>query len=168
VNYPIVIHKDRHSDYGVTVPDLPGCFSAGKSMDQALTRAREAVALYLEVLIEDGQPIPPAGAIEDHRKNPDFAGGTWAVVGIDVPRILKAKRINISMPERVLEAVDRFARERGETRSGLLVQAVTEYMGKADQIRLPRRHAPSARPRKRVRQAKARYTVLRRCRKNAR
>jgi predicted RNase H-like HicB family nuclease len=149
LNYPIVIHKDRHSDYGVTVPDLPGCFSAGKSIDQALARAKEAVALYLEVLIEDGRPIPPAGSIEDYRKNPDFASGTWAVVDIDIPRILKAKRINISVPERVLEAVDRFARERGETRSGLLVQAVTEYMGKADRARPRPRHAPSARPRKR-------------------
>ncbi|MCP4151812.1 MAG: hypothetical protein GY757_28975, partial [bacterium] len=27
MNYPVVIHKDKESDYGVTVPDLPGCFS---------------------------------------------------------------------------------------------------------------------------------------------
>ena len=35
MNYPIVIHKDADSDYGVTVPDLPGCFSAGKTLDES-------------------------------------------------------------------------------------------------------------------------------------
>jgi hypothetical protein len=29
MNYPVVIHKDKDSDYGVTVPDLSGCFTAG-------------------------------------------------------------------------------------------------------------------------------------------
>ncbi len=36
MNYPVVIHKDKNSDYGVTVPDLPGCFSAGTTMEEAL------------------------------------------------------------------------------------------------------------------------------------
>lgn len=31
MRYLVVIHKDKDSDYGVTVPDLPGCFSAGDS-----------------------------------------------------------------------------------------------------------------------------------------
>ena len=36
MRYPVVIHKDPESDYGVTVPDLPGCFSAGETLDEAL------------------------------------------------------------------------------------------------------------------------------------
>jgi predicted RNase H-like HicB family nuclease len=36
MRYPVVIHKDLDSDYGVTVPDLPGCFSAGTTLDEAL------------------------------------------------------------------------------------------------------------------------------------
>ena len=49
MNYPIVIHKDPDTDYGVTVPDLPGCFSAGSTIDEALWMARGAIELYLEV-----------------------------------------------------------------------------------------------------------------------
>ncbi len=42
MNYPIVVHKEKGSDYGVTVPDLPGCFSAGGTLDEALAMACDA------------------------------------------------------------------------------------------------------------------------------
>lgn len=131
MNYPVVIHKDRDSDYGVTVPDLPGCFSAGRTLDEALAGAREAIELHVEGLIEEGQPVPPPGTIEQHQHKPEYRRGTWAVVSIDPSSLrLKAVRINITMPERVLDAVDRYARAAGRTRSGLLVEAVTNYMGR--------------------------------------
>jgi predicted RNase H-like HicB family nuclease len=131
MNYPVVIHKEKRSDFGVTVPDLPGCFSAGGSLDEALNMAKEAIELHLEGLVEEGLPIPAPGNIEAHQRNPDFGGGTWAVVAVDQSTLrVRAKRINITMPERILDAVDRYADERGETRSGLLVRAVSEYMGR--------------------------------------
>ncbi len=43
MRYPIVIHKDEGSCYGVTVPDLPGCFSAGYTLDETFEMAREAI-----------------------------------------------------------------------------------------------------------------------------
>ncbi|NOS99404.1 MAG: hypothetical protein HOP29_02120 [Phycisphaerales bacterium] len=77
-------------------------------------------------------------------------GGVWAVVSVDPSTLrVKAKRINITVPERVLDAVDRYAHERGETRSGLLVQAVTEYMGRAGDKRLTK--AKRGRPRRTTR-----------------
>ena len=42
MRFPIVIHKDRQSSYGVTVPDLPGCFSAGDTLDEALDSTHSA------------------------------------------------------------------------------------------------------------------------------
>ena len=130
MNYPIVIHKDRDSDYGVTVPDLPGCFSAGSTLDEALAMAKEAIELHLEGLIEDGQPVPQPGAIEAYKGKRAYRGGTWGIVSVDPASLrINAKRINITVPQRVLDAVDRYASQRGETRSGLLVRAVTAYMG---------------------------------------
>ncbi len=129
MNYPIVIHKDKDSDYGVTVPDLPGCFSAGSTLDEAIAMAKEAIELHIEGLIEEGQAIPRAGTVERHRRNRDYSGGTWAVVSVDSSKLpLKARRINITMPERVLRSVDREAEKEGETRSGLLVRAATNYV----------------------------------------
>ena len=143
MNYPVVLHKDPDSDYGVTVPDLPGCFSAGKTVDEALAMAKEAIELHLEGLIDEGQPVPSPGSIERHRQNPDYGGGTWAIVAID-PALLRvnAKRINITVPERILDAIDRFTGERGQTRSGFLVEAATDYMGRSGGRPSPGRAKP--------------------------
>jgi len=131
MRYPVVIHKDKKSAYGVTVPDLPGCFSAGDTLEDALTNAVEAIECHLEGLLLDGDEIPPAQPVDAHVKNKDFAGGTWALVTVDLSKLAsKAKRINITLPERVLTLVDEQAKVEGETRSGLLARAVLEYIGR--------------------------------------
>jgi predicted RNase H-like HicB family nuclease len=133
MNFAVVMHKDDDSDYGVTVPDLPGCFSAGRTVDEALQMAKEAIELHLEGLIESGQAIPLPKSIEAHRANRTYRGGIWAMVSIDESTLrVKAVRLNITMPERVVDAVDRFAAEHGETRSGLLVRAVSAYIGREE------------------------------------
>ena len=131
MRYPVVIHKDKTSDYGVTVPDLPGCFSAGDTLEDALTQAVEAIECHLEGLLLDGEEIPPAQSVETHLENRDYADGTWALVSVDLSRLAsKAKRINITLPERVLALVDEQARREGETRSGLLARAALDYIGR--------------------------------------
>jgi predicted RNase H-like HicB family nuclease len=129
MRYPVVIHKDRKSDYGVTVPDLPGCFSAGATMDQALAMAREAIELHIEGLVEENLPIPDPSPIDRHRSNADYVGGVWAMVEAApaMPRA-RTKLVNITLPKRVLDSIDRFTASHGETRSGLLVKAATNYI----------------------------------------
>ena len=149
MNYPIVIHKDRDSDYGVAVPDLPGCFSAGSTIDEAIAMAQEAIELHLEGLIEDGQVLPEPGQIQDHQCNPDYRGGIWAVVSINPSNLrVEAKRVNITMPQRILEAVDRFAKAENQTRSGLLVKAASAYMERGS-TRANRRKGPGVPQKKR-------------------
>jgi len=133
MRYPIVIHKSKESDYGVTVPDLPGCFSAGTTPDEAIVMACEAILGHIEALIESGYPVPEAQPIEQHRSNPDYADAAfWALVEVDLSHLPgRAKRINISMNERVLDVIDQFAHETGESRSGLLQRAATEYVSRA-------------------------------------
>ncbi len=129
MNYPIVIHKDKNSDYGVTVPDLPGCFSAGGTLDEAVEMAREAIELHLEGLIEEGELVPDPSDIQRHQRKAEFKGGIWAVVSIDPSSLrMEATRVNISMPRRTLDAVDRDAKAHGETRSGLLAKAATDFI----------------------------------------
>ena len=131
MRYPVVIHKDKSSDYGVTMPDLPGCFSAGETMEDALTQAVEAIECHLEGVLFEGGTIPEAQGIKVHRKNKAYSGGTWALVSVDLSKLAsKAKRINITLPERVLALVDEQAKREGETRSGLLARAVLDYIGR--------------------------------------
>jgi predicted RNase H-like HicB family nuclease len=85
INYIIVIHKDFDSDYGVTVPDLPGCFSAGNDLDQALENAKEAIECHLEGLLADNEVIPKRQSLEIHQKNQDYQDGIWAVVSVELP-----------------------------------------------------------------------------------
>lgn len=85
MRYPIVIHKEEDSDYGVIVPDLPGCFSAGDSVEDATTQAKEAIELHLEGLIADDKAIPGPSSIEAHQSTPDFSGGIWKTVAVDPP-----------------------------------------------------------------------------------
>lgn len=131
MKYPVVIHKDKHSDYGVSVPDLPGCVSAGSTLDEALAMVREAIELHLEGMIEDGGVVPLATPIDQLQHDPDYAGGTWAIVDVDESTLrVGVKRVAITMPERVLDAIDRYAEEHGETRSGLLARAAVCYIGR--------------------------------------
>lgn len=132
-NYPVVLHKDADSDYGVIVPDLPGCISAGATMDAALAMSREAIELHLEGLIEDGQSPPPPSDVETLRHRRAYRGGTWALVSIEPTRLrYRAKRLSVTMPERVVDAVDRYARKHDMTRSGLLTEAVTRFIRRGD------------------------------------
>jgi predicted RNase H-like HicB family nuclease len=56
MRYPIAVEVgDKRHAYGVVVPDLPGCFSAGDTLEEALTNAQEAILLHLEGLLADQQ-----------------------------------------------------------------------------------------------------------------
>jgi predicted RNase H-like HicB family nuclease len=113
----------------VTVPDLPGCFSAGETVDEALTQAVEAIELHLDGMLQDNEALPTPQSIETHQQNPEYAGGIWALVTVDLSKISgKAKRVNITLPERLLTLMDQYAAQRGETRSGLIAQATMAYM----------------------------------------
>lgn len=129
MRFPVVLHSDDGVRYGVTVPDLPGCFSAGDTFDEALDSVLEAIDLHLEGLTEEGGEIPLPRPIAEHRANPDFADGVWAAVEVDVSRYEgKAEKINITLPRRLLAKIDDYARAHGETRSGFLAATARAAM----------------------------------------
>jgi predicted RNase H-like HicB family nuclease len=57
--YLVRIDKDADSDWGASVPDLPGCVATGKTIDAALRRIESAIELHVRGLREDGIRIPP-------------------------------------------------------------------------------------------------------------
>lgn len=129
MQYPIFIHKDENTDYGVIVPDLPGCFSAGSTIEEAIENAHEAIECHLEGLLLDNESIPLKKSIEQHLENEDFKDGLLAMVDIDISKISgKTTRINISLPERFLKQIDEYTHQHGGNRSGFLVDAAMSYM----------------------------------------
>ena len=124
-----MIHKDPESDFGVTVPDLPGCFSAGKTMEDAIENAEEAILTHVEGLMMDDESIPSPTPLERLRGRVRDRSAVWAMVAVDLSKLSeKARRINITVPEKLLSKIDSFAEKQGETRSGLLVSAALEYI----------------------------------------
>ena len=126
MRYPIAIEpgNKRHA-FGVVVPDLPGCFSAGDTLDKAIDNASEAIELWLETVIDDGGTVPAPRSITEHQKNPEFSGWVWAVVNVDLAQLSdKVERVNITLPARVLRRIDAAAKEAGESRSGFIARRV--------------------------------------------
>ena len=84
MRYPIAIEPgDNQHAFGVVVPDLPGCFSAGDSLDEAMAQARVAILRYLESLLDECKAPPQPSPVDMHAGNPDFKGWIWAIVEID-------------------------------------------------------------------------------------
>jgi predicted RNase H-like HicB family nuclease len=126
-SYIALIHKDIGSDYGVSFPDLPGCISAGSTLDEARTMAAEVLALHLEGMHEDGEAIPEPSTLEAIMADADNRDGVAIIV--DLPRHSgRAVRINITLPEDILAEIDRHAEVSGLSRSGFLALAAKREM----------------------------------------
>ena len=111
MRYPIVIERgdDTHA-YGVVVPDLPGCFSAGDTLDEAYVMAKEAVEGWLECAIDDGEAIPEPSSMESLAKIDEYQGWILGTVDVDLSKLSdKSERVNITLPRRVLHRLDGLA-----------------------------------------------------------
>jgi len=81
----IAIHKDADSSFGVSVPDLPGCVTAGDTIDKALSLAKQAIELHLEGMLEDGVDVPDlSDDIDALRQHPDYTDAIWAAIKVDL------------------------------------------------------------------------------------
>lgn len=126
MRYPIVIERgdDTHA-FGVVVPDLPGCFSAGDTLEEAFDMAKEAVEGWLEVCLDDGAEIPKPSSLEAISNLSDYQGWILGTVDVDMSKLSdKAERINITIPQRVLRRLDATARAAGDSRSGYITRMV--------------------------------------------
>jgi predicted RNase H-like HicB family nuclease len=128
MRYPIAIEPGTESAaFGVVVPDLPGCFSAGDTLDDAIAAAEEAAAAWIDATLDAGLAIPGPSSLDILRRNPDYAGWTYGVITIDAGLLDEThERVNISLPRRVLRRLDAQARSAGESRSGYIAQLTIE------------------------------------------
>lgn len=130
MDIPVVIFKDEGSVYGVSVPNIKGVHSWGDTVEDALKNVREAITSHIETLLELGEPVEIAqNKIEAIQENPEYRGGIWALVELDLDKLdSKPERINISLPRFILSKIDRYADSRHETRSGLLSRAALQLI----------------------------------------
>lgn len=128
MRYAVAIEAGTETTaFGVVVPDLPGCFSAGDTLDEALAGAEEAAAAWIDAALDAGEPIPAPSGLDALRRNPDYADWTFGVITLD-PALLDdtIERVNITLPRRVLKRLDAMARAAGESRSGYIAHLTLE------------------------------------------
>lgn len=128
MRYPIAIESGTDmTAFGIVVPDLPGCFSAGDTLDEAMAGAEEAAAAWVDTALDAGQAIPAPTSLDAIRQRPDYAGWTFGVITLD-PALLDdtTERVNITLPRRVLKRLDALARAAGESRSSYIAYLTLE------------------------------------------
>lgn len=126
--YIALLRKEADSDYGVEFPDLPGCVTAGTSLDDAAAMAREALDFHLEGLAAEGQPRPKPSALADILATAESSGALPVLVPAAKPKG-RAARVSVTIEEHLLAEIDAEAGPGG--RSGFLAQAARNALGGA-------------------------------------
>ena len=125
--YYALIHKDEGSSYGVSFPDIPGCFSSADKIEDIESNAIEALSLWFE----DETPMAQRAITElqsDSEVKAQLAEGAFLLAVPHIPDDTKVMRINVTMPKGLLDTLDEAAEKRKTTRSGLIATAVKELI----------------------------------------
>ncbi len=127
IYYPALVDKDAESDFGVSFPDFPGCVSAGETLEESLLGAQEALSGHVALMIADGDALPKPTSLEEvaAEKEPS----TVAVTLVPVVLPGRARRVNVTLDEALLEEIDQISNNR----SGFLAEAA-----RAELARRPR------------------------------
>lgn len=118
-SYIAYIRKDPDSDYGVEFPDVPGCITAGRTLDEARAMAAEALAGHLAILAEEGEPVPTPSTMDALKHDPNREDAVLMLIDLP-PDFLKPERVNVMIPRHLLGRIDAAA---GGNRSRFLVEA---------------------------------------------
>jgi predicted RNase H-like HicB family nuclease len=118
--------------YGVSFPDLPGCVAMGKTLEEAIANAADALRAWVFATEAGGGGIPAARGPDALRDDPDVvaeleAGAMFTIVPL-VREASRQVRANLSLDEGVLAAIDAAASRLKVTRSHLVETLATRHL----------------------------------------
>jgi len=121
--YPAVLERGEHGAVALWFPDFPGCVAGGRSQEEAMARASDALGDAMRGQAEREAPLPPPTSIADIQlpEGCDVIG--FVAVGATPPD--PSERVNVYLPKSLIERADRLAAELGMNRSSLFGLAVT-------------------------------------------
>jgi predicted RNase H-like HicB family nuclease len=121
--YPAVLERGPRATFGAWFPDFPGCVAGGRSQEEAIERAENALAQAVDALAEHDRPLPEPTPIERivPPKGCDLVA--YFIVGVDPPD--PSERVNVYLPKSLIGKVDRRAAELGMSRSSFFGFAAT-------------------------------------------
>ena len=106
----IAIHKDENTGYGVTVPSLPGCFSYGDTLEQAIEESKQAILFHIEGLLADGIKLkinqPNFVTLFD---DPENADALWFGIDVNIDHLIpKPEQFNVRWTKYLLNKIDNY------------------------------------------------------------
>lgn len=120
--FTALVHHEENSAFGVTFPDLPGCFAAADTWDVISAATAEALDLWFEDM-PDVSPAP----MDEVRQRADveeaIASGAIVMAVPYIPADSALERVNVSFERGLLRAIDQTAKARQMTRSSFLASA---------------------------------------------
>lgn len=122
-----LIHEEN-GVFGISFPDFPGAVSTDRTPDDVIRKGSEVLTFHVAGMVEDGDPIPILRSLAELKADREFReaakGATIALISFEMPG--KSVRLNISMDEHLLDAVDRAAEAAGQSRSAFLAEAARQ------------------------------------------
>jgi predicted RNase H-like HicB family nuclease len=117
-----IVRSDSEYGYTASFPDFPGCAVSASTLDHVIAKAREALSVHIERLLEANQRISSPTAADAIER-----GDAVLLAAVDVPDDLRIARIDLAIPALSLARIDSFARRHGLTLAALFVQAVDRW-----------------------------------------
>jgi predicted RNase H-like HicB family nuclease len=122
-SYIAILRKEADSDFGVDFPDFPGVVTAGCTLDEARQMAVEALDLHVDGMIEDGEAVPEPSSLDVVMSDLYNRDGIAILVDL-APKTVKAVRVNVTLPQDLIDAIDRVS----DNRSRFLAEAARERL----------------------------------------
>lgn len=102
MHYHAAIEPDTDTEaFGVIVPDLPGCFSAGDTLEEAMAMTEDAIVTWIESAIHAGQDLPLPSDVDTLRgAHKEWNEWIWAVVKVDTSTLSGCQGIAVNKKSR--------------------------------------------------------------------
>lgn len=129
LTYTALVHKADidDADYGVMLPDFPGCVFGGRTVDEALKNASEGLLFHMEGLLDAGELLPKPTALEIILANSNYRTALPCLMRI-IPPSGHLKRVNVSIDAGLLTEIDCMAKTLGKNRSEFLAEAARNIL----------------------------------------
>jgi predicted RNase H-like HicB family nuclease len=134
--YPAIVER-AGKGYSVYFPDLPGCTSAGATLQAAARNAEEALAAHLILSAEQGDPIPEPSDMDACPADPEVEEAARLMVRVEPPG--RALRLNVTLDEGLVAAIDRVAENRSAYLAAAARQALAAGMDVGSGRKKPQR-----------------------------
>jgi len=117
-----IVKRDGDAGYTASFPDFPSCAVAAATVEHVMAKAKEALSLHIERLLEANHRIGDPTAADAIER-----GDALLLAAVEVPDDLRIAHIDLAMPALSLARIDAFARRHGLTHAALFVEAVNRW-----------------------------------------